>query len=231
MSSKLNLTLTDTDVSESINTNAIQLVEQMDRAVITDIVTCGKVADMKKMLSTIVSDIEDGRAKKLKPYKTYIKVVTDVYATSLAPVKKGVERAKNLLDEWAKKELLREREEQEKINAENEQKLLDAAIVQDDSGNTDNADALIEYAQDASNTTAKMATVRGSFGASMGARSTWNSEVKDVKEICAAIGRGDLPQSLVTFSKSGLNDYAKSVKKECVQFGLKIVENISSITR
>lgn len=217
-------------VKES-NATTTALVEQMQRAEIKDVETCGKVADMKKMLSTVIKDIEDARAKKLKPKKDEIKAITAVYAASLMPINMAVERAKKLLDVWAKKQLLIEREEQTKRNAEQEQRLLDAAVDQDDSGNTQTADALIEYAQEVSNTAAKVDTVRGGYGASMSARSTWNAEVIDVKLICAAIGRGDLPAGLVTFSKSALNDFAKTNKTEREEHGLKIVETITSMTR
>lgn len=233
MSSKQSAIVKENELETIVEPNktTTALVEQMDRAEIKDDVTCGKVADMKVMLSTVVKDIEGARAKKLKPHKEQVKVITAVYAASLEPVKKAVERAKSLLDAWARKKLIIEREEQAKINAKQEKLLLDQAVVQDDSGNAETADALIEYAQEASNTAAKVGTVRGAYGASMGTRSTWKAEIMDTKTICAAIGRGDLPTNLVTFSKSALNDYAKTNKTERVEFGLKIVETISSVTR
>lgn len=59
----------------------------------------------------------------------------------------------------------------------------------------------------------------------------WAAEVVSVKEVCAAVARGDLPLELVSVSQAKINDLALMLKEEKTANGIRYYQDISVSVR
>lgn len=62
-------------------------------------------------------------------------------------------------------------------------------------------------------------------------RVNWSAELVDLKELCLAVAKGDVPGELVTFNQSKANQIARSLKEEMRVPGVKAVESKTLVRR
>jgi hypothetical protein len=175
----------------------------------------------------------ESMSSKGEPMKT---VKAKASASVMAKAKKAMNTKAT---DYQKKERDRIVAEEEAARKLAEDEALEQATLAAESGDTEKAEAIVQAAADTPQGTTKPAPSRGGMtGASGGLRGRWIGEVVDVKQVCAAIASGDLPEEMIKeFSKTALNTYAKQHGEELskaavpTKFGLKLTLDESMTVR
>ena len=207
-------------------TNANNLMEQADRALIESQEDFDRSVDHIKICQAQHTSAEEARKNLTAPLNNHVKWIN----AQFKPITDVLDKAKQLMKDkagvWKVKEDERIRQEAEAERKAAEDQALKDAQEAADAGDDEKAEAIMTSAADTPEGVTKAPTGRGTFtGASGGIRKTWSGEVVNVKEVCAAIADGALPEEIIKqFSQLELNKYAKGVNVECTSNGIKITE-------
>lgn len=207
-------------------TNANNLMEQADRADIVGTEDFDRAVDHIKICQAQHNSAEDARKNLTAPLNNHVKWIN----AQFKPITDQLTKAKDLMKakaaKWKVAEDKRIEEEAERARKEAEDQALKDAQEAADAGDDEKAEAIMTSAADTPEDKTTAPTGRGTFtGASGGIRRTWVGECANVKEMCAAICDGVLPETIIKeFSKLEMNNYAKTVEKEGVSNGIKITE-------
>ena len=150
------------------------------------------IDQLKEFRSTMDSLIELFREPA---YAHYQRVLAQKKAL-LAPVEDSIEHLRDEIQHW---------------KAEADRKLLAAKEEFAGDATDETAEALHRA------TEASEAEVEG-----LGYRTYWKAECVDLKALCAAIGAGDAPTTLVTFNQSGGNTLARSLRNVMKYPGVRV---------
>ncbi len=207
-------------------TNANNLMQQAERAQVVDMESFERAVDHIKICGSQHTSAEDARKALTAPLNNHVGWINDQFR----PITDLLNKAKKLMKEkgtkWKSEEDARvAAEEKQKREAAEEQALKDAEEAIE-SGDTEKGEAIIDAAAATPKGTTTAPIGHGGFtGASGSIRKTWVGEVANVKDVCAAIADGALPESIIKeFSKKEMNAHAKSVSKEGEHNGIKITE-------
>ncbi len=207
-------------------TNAENLMEQADRAVIESQEDFDRSVDHIKICQAQHTSAEEARKNLTAPLNQHVKWIN----AQFKPITDQLAKAKQLMKDkaavWKVAEDQRIKEEEERARKEAEDQALKDAQEAADAGDDEKAEAIMTSAADTPEAKQTAPTGRGTFtGASGGIRKTWSGEVVDVKLVCAAIADGVLPEEMIKqFSQLELNKYAKGVNVESTTNGIKITE-------
>jgi len=204
---------------------AANLIEQADRAEITDVETYAKGGDLIKIARVQAQKAEDLRKKVGAPFLKLTKFIN----AGFKPV--GVEFAKaqktiaDKMSAWQRKEDARLRKEAEKEREALEAEAIERALLE----KTDEGqDEVLEVAAEAAEKVVGQAGVglqRGDFGSSTGTRKVYSTNVLNQTDFLRAViahiddgnRRGIEIGTLVELRKSGLNSLAKSMLQQGVK--------------
>lgn len=205
--------------------NANNVLGQSRRAEISTKDDFDKAIDVIKVCTAEEKRATEALGKLVDPLTGHVKWIRDQFK----PVFDALAEAKALFKQKALKWEQAEKKRQDEAAAElqrlaEEQALADAKAAQD-SGDTERADNLLNLAA-ATPAAATGVKGRGAFtGASGSTKYTWIGEVVSVKDICAAIAEGKLPESVIKeISKTRMNTFAKDHHVEGVFFGIKVTK-------
>lgn len=218
---------------------ADNLLDQAKRAEINDIPSFEKAQTFVGIAGNIHSNLETERKQIIEPYDKRVRFVN----AQFKPVRDKLEEAMNTVKTKAQSferseraRLERERQAQQRA-AEDE--ALRVAGEREAAGDAAGADAIVEMATNVQLPKAKLVVPRSEItGTKFKTRRVWEGRAANIKELCAAIGRGDLPEDIVEFKKSRLNEIAKEWAAartdesvlEIHRFGL-AAEEVDSLTR
>ncbi len=210
------------------------LVEQAERAKITDAETYAKGGDLISFARAQSQKAEDERLVLMKPFTALTKFVNAAYKLPkerFTDVRSIIE-AKMMTWKRIEDERLREeaKEERKKLEAE----ALERAILE----KTEEAqDEVLDAAQSAGEELIEDAGVklqRGNYGSSTGTKKTYHTEVVNIKEFLGAllanIENGNKREidlgAIIDFKKSGMNKFAERLYKAGVRQmpGAKFIE-------
>lgn len=213
--------------------NANDLVEQANRAVINDQGTFDTAVDFIKICNSNSTKAEEARKSLTKPLNNHVKWIN----AQFKPITDQIDQAKRIMNNkttaYQKTERERLEREAEEERKRQEETALEEAEAAQERGDSATSDAILDVA---SNTPApqeiKPVGRGGLTGASGGLKDNWNGTVASIKDICAAVVKGDLPESIIReISKSGMNEIARNRKEEGVFHGIKIANDQTTHVR
>ena len=217
---------------EVVNQNAIAIVQQQAPLAaamletvrgmqITDAESCGEVADVRKRLNQQAAKLKATKGGVLDPLKVAVKNINAIFKPSEDAIEEALSLTKAKLDGWAHQQLVIESERRAtalREAREQEEAAREAAAKLRASG-ADSTAAIVE-AQAASAIAmstgpAQIEKVRGSE-ATFSARKHWVGRVVSVRAFCAAVGRGEIPETCININVRALNDHAKTLGEPMV---------------
>jgi hypothetical protein len=189
---------------------ANDLLEQAGRAEIAERKDYENGTDFRKVVSGIRKRLEDQRKELVDPYGKRVRSINAEFKKVRDVLDQADNQVKGKMTIWHNVEEKRQRELQEQQRKEAEETALAAAEEAEEAGDAATSEAILNMAAETPEADAKPAVGRGSLtGASSVATKVWTAEVHNIEHACHAIGEGDLPVDLVTFSQSKLNALAR----------------------
>jgi len=216
---------------EPISNATKQLRAQVDRAEIVDQKSLSKGGDLYKIVASQLLKSEDARKFLVGPLNDHVKAINDEFRPNTTALEKLKKDLKSKMDVFVTAEQKRLDEEAEAQRLAAEEEALQRASEAEAEGNTELADDIVDTAADAPDAKTKAPTARGDYGSSTSSRTDWKGECVSVKDLCAAIGRGDLPEDFITVNQARLNKFALEKKVEKTNFGIKLFKKISASVR
>lgn len=194
---------------------ANDLVEQANRAAITERKDYENGTDFRKIVSGIRKRLEDWRLEHVDPYGKRIRYIN----AEIKKVRDVLDQAdgsvQGKMTVWHDAEEKRQREIQEQQRKEAEEASLAAAQEAEEAGDAATSEAILNMASEVPEAQAKPTVGRGELtGGTSVAAKVWTAEVTDIKAACQAIANGHLPEDLITFSQSKLNALARARHEE-----------------
>lgn len=204
--STVDLAMKITDLQIKAN----DLLEQAGRAEIIERKDYENGTDFLKVVSGIKKRLEDQRKELVDPYGGRVRVINSEFKKVRDVLTQADEQVKRKMTVWHNVEEKRQRELQEQQRKEAEETALAAAEEAEEAGDAATSEAILNMAAETPEADAKPAVGRGSLtGAASVATKVWTATVHNIEHACHAIGEGDLPVDLVTFSQSKLNALAR----------------------
>ncbi len=189
---------------------ANDLLEQAGRAEIEERKDYENGTDFRKVVSGIRKRLEDQRKELVDPYGGRVRQINKEFKKVRDVLDQADDQVKGKMTVWHNVEEKRQRELQEQQRKEAEETALAAAEEAEEAGDAATSEAILNMAAETPEPEAKPAVGRGSLtGAASVATKVWTAEVHNIEHACHAIGEGNLPVDLVTFSQSKLNALAR----------------------
>jgi hypothetical protein len=213
-------------------TNAIsQLEAQAERAIINSDESLATGGDLYKIINSQIKKNDEARTSLVKPLNDHVKWINSQFkpnADSLDSILKNLKAKMNTYVSERQKKLDQEAAEQKRLA---EEEALNRAAEHEAAGNSELANDIVESAASMPTAAPKAAIARGGYGGATSSRTDWKGECVSVKELCAAIGRGDIPEDFITVNQAKLNALALSKKEEKTNFGIRLYKNVSASVR
>ena len=217
---------------QPLQKSADNLKQQVERAVIESNENQATAGDLMKLINNQINKQEEVRTALVKPLNDHVKFINDQFRPHMTILTNAKGALKLKMDAWAASETKRMRAEAAEKQKAAEEELLKRAIQNEENGNTEGAEALMDVAE----TVTKQAPVktpiaRGNLGSSVSTRSTWHYEIVNKLEFIKAVAEGKLPLDAVLPNDKFLKDLATKKKIEKTNYGVRLYENIGSATR
>lgn len=195
---------------QDYKTKAENLLDQGKRAEINDQASFELAQRYLGVVGTIKDNLEQERVGLVDPAGSRVRFINAQYKVPRDMLEEGYELVRGKASVWEKSERRRIAADQERIQKTADDEALKAAEARENAGDTAGADAIIEMASQVHMPAPKLVVPRDELtGTKLKPRRVWEGKVGSVKEMCAAIARGDLPEDIVEFKKSRLNEIAK----------------------
>ena len=211
---------------------AEQLYGQADRAVIESKPEYAEGGSLIKIIRGQDKTANEYRRSIVDPINKFVKFFNSLFKDAELVRGEATDMVKRKIQVWSDAETARERaEEEERIRFAEEAALKRAETTEE----AVDQDAILEVASEIieEHIVNKPKNIaRGQFGATTSTRHIIAGEVRNVRELCSSIAGGSAPESLVTFSKSGLNALAQKLhdqKKSLL--GLEIIVKDQVVVR
>lgn len=213
-------------------TNAIaQLEGQADRAVIETDESLATGGDLYKIINSQLKKNDEARTALVKPLNDHVKWINAQFKPNTESLTAILKKLKGKMDTFVadRQKKLDEQAAEEKRLAEEE--ALNRAAEHEAAGNSELADDIVDSAASMPTAAPKAGIARGGYGGATSSRTDWKGECVDIKEMCAAIGRGDLPEDFVSVNQARLNAFSLAKKVEKTNFGVRLFKKISASVR
>lgn len=214
-----------------LSVNADQLEEQVNLAEVNNDESLSKAGDLYKIIDTQLKKGEDARKSLVSPLNNHVKWIN----AQFKPISDRLTAIKNTLkgkmDGFVaeQRKIAEAKAEEERRKAEEE--AMQRASELEQQGDAEAAAAVIDAAADLPTTVPKGEISRGNYGSSTSARVDWKGECVNLQEMCAAIGRGDLPTEFVSVNQAKLNAFATKKKVEKTNWGVRLYKKVSASVR
>lgn len=211
-------------------------LDTVDGFDIADEDSCAMLGDMRKSIQQLERKVRAKKTEMRKPIAESLRRIDAVFKLPLQQLSDALESTKQKLDQWARDQLVieRERKRAEEIEAQKRRDEIQATV--DDlrnSGASEVADELLEVAQtavDRARAPARTEAVRGTVATVVTVK-TWRAQVYSLKDLCKAIGDGLVPVDAVEPRMKVLHDLAASVAKKQSKNGFHVYEQVTTQTR
>lgn len=146
-------------------------------------------------------------------YSSYKKIL-DKFNEGDKPAEQAEKHVKQAIRDWdseqARIQQERQREAQRKAEADEAARRLEESVFAEESGAVEEAEAIMSAPS-----TAVAAPVEPTYqrAAGVSSRENWKARVTDMKALCKAIAKGDVPDTYVEANMSTLNARAKADKQ------------------
>lgn len=192
------------------NTKADNLLDQGKRAEINDRASFATAQTYLGIVGTIKENLENERKGLIGPHDTRVRFINAQYKGPRDKLEEGYELVRGKAGTFEKAERKRLAQEQERIQKAADDEAVRSAETREKAGDAAGADAIIEMASQVRMPAPKLVIPRDELtGTKLKPRRVWEGKVGSIKEMCAAIAAGDLPEDIVEFKKSRINEIAK----------------------
>jgi hypothetical protein len=189
---------------------ADNLLEQAKRAEINDLESFGKAQTFVGIAAAVVANLEEERKQLIEPFDKRVRFVNAQYKAPRDKLNEALDTVKVKAQSFERTERSRLVREQQAQQRAAEDEALSVAAEREAAGDAAGADAIVEMASSVQLPKAKVVIPRDEItGTKFKTRRVWEGRVGDVKAMCAAIAAGELPEDIVEFKKSRLNEIAK----------------------
>jgi len=202
-----------------LNSNAISLLDQAQRAVVDSEKTLAMAGDLHKVIRGQENSAETYRKKLIAPVRGWLDLVNALFKVSKTTRDEAASIIKQKADKFQRARELEARQEAERLRKLAEEQAIRDAELAAAAGDNLSADAILEIGADISENIekgAKPELVRGDYGATVGTRTVIKGEVGDVAAFLRAVADG-IPgapwNTLLQFSPSGLNTLARQLNE------------------
>lgn len=204
------------DVLEELNSNAVELKAQAERAVVDSDKSLAAAGDLHRVIRGQDKSAEEFRKDLIKPVKGWIDLVNALFKGSATDRAEAARVIKQKADAFQRQREAEARRIAEQQRREAEERALRDAAIAEAAGDTASAEVILETgaaAADDIEKGAKPGLVRGEYGATVGVRRTVRGEVEDVNAFLRAIADGKAGRwsGLISFKQSGLNALARDI--------------------
>ena len=200
--------------------NADNIADQITRVEITDNETYTRAADLMKVNNSQMKAADDARKVLVQPLNAHVKFINDQFRPKTAKFTENKSNLQAKLDVWARAESARIAEEERIAREKVEAEALKAATIAEDAGDSETAEAIVEQAA-APEKKRSGVVGRSSMGTTASIKKVWGFEVEDVKALCTAIGRGEVPVDAVTPNSVWIRQYMNIHKENASIPGVK----------
>jgi len=218
---------------------ANDLKGQAERAVIDSTEKARRGSDFLKIVKSTTKNVDDERKALVEPYGKRTKVINAEFKKVTAVLSAAGEIASRKVLDFQIAEQERKEAERQATEKQAQDDALTAAQEAEKAGNPAVADQILELAVDSEAEPVKPSAARGDLtGATTSVRKVWTARVDDIRHMCAAIGKGQLPTELIKeISQLELNKLARTRHEdnpgsvEIAQYGITAFEKASLQTR
>lgn len=208
------LIIATADLALRVNEYALKannLLDQAKRAEVNDTASFATAQTFMGIVGTIKANLEEERKALIGPSDSRVRFINSQYKGPRDDLEAAYELVRTKASAFERVERRRIAAEQEKIQKAAEEEALRSAEAREKAGDAAGADAIIDMASQITLPPAKVVIPRDELtGTKFKVRRVWEGKVEDVVATCAAIGRGELPPTLVReFNKTELNALAK----------------------
>lgn len=201
--------------SQPLITNANNLTEQAERAVVTTAEEFSSATDFVRICQGQLKSADDARKAIVQPLNDHVKWINDQFRPITAALTTAKGKVEVKAAAWKREEDKRVREEAAKAQREADEQALKDAEAASEAGDDERADAILEVAAETPAPDTRAPVGRGALtGASGSTKTNWKGEVKfdDIQEVCKAIAEGKLPSNMIKdWNKTVMNAVAKQV--------------------
>jgi hypothetical protein len=218
---------------------ATNLLDQAKRAEINDMPSLANAQKFMGVVGAIKSNLEEERKVTIDDFDKRVRFINAQYKPVRDQLEEAYELVRSKASTFERIERKRLMEAQERAQKAADDEAVKSAESREQAGDAAGADAIIEMASQVHMPTAKVVLPRDEMtGTKLKVRRVWEGKVGDVKAMCAAIAAGHLPEDIVDFKKSRINEIAKGWAAartdqkvlEIHKYGL-IAEEVDSLTR
>lgn len=238
------------DKIQKIQEISNQLVAQAKRAIVNSDETLGKSADLRKMITVQINNLEVLRKKEyVGPLNAVVKRLNGDFKKITGPLQKAADWLSNENDRYLEEREENARKAREQAARETEERAIKEAEALQAAGRAAEADEIMSQGASVASavTAAHAAPVRGDYGAVVSVRREWTFELEDIAEVPArylVINAQEIRSDILTKVKvyreeaagRGLSgDVAEAFLQEAMgNFkipGLRIHQKVSSMVR
>lgn len=221
-----------TEQVQPFSVAAGDLNSQVSRVIIDSNDVQANAGDLMKIINNQINKQDDARTLLVKPLNDHVKMINGQFKPHMDMLKSAKSGLKAKMDIWAGLEVKRIRDEESETKRLAEEALLERAAENEEKGNSEGAEALLDVAEQVTTQApAKAPIQRGNLGSSVSTRSTWDAEVVDLMLLVQAVAKGDMPIDAIQANEKWLKDFSTKKKVEKTNFGVRLFEKFSSVTR
>ena len=170
-----------------------------------------RVADLLKQGRQLERDIQEHHKPIIEAAHRAHKVACEQERKLLGPVSRGVLYLKGLIGTWGVEQERKRQEEQRRLQDEADRLAQEERQIEIENAKAaGNKKEARELAKAPIMVTPAPAPPPAAKAAGVSVSRPWKARVKDVKALCAAIGRGEVPEHYVEPNLSALNAEAKA---------------------
>jgi hypothetical protein len=219
-----------------IAADANALITTIEGFEIIDEASCAQLVDLRKTVMLAEKKLAAKKRLVRKPLADALKALDAMFKPASDQIARALSLTKAKLDQWARQQYVIEQERkriEREAAAEQERIAKKQAEEMRRLGAEETAQVIEKQAEKATNAAAKPAApeiIRGQASSLVTVR-TWKAHVFSKKDLCKAIGAGQMPLEAVEIRQSVLDSLARDFAAERELHGVTFFEQISTQTK
>jgi hypothetical protein len=216
----------------SLVQRATELVSQLGDVAVETEADAENAAAFIKICRETAKAADQERLSITRPITEITKdIKARVDGAVVKPLVEARAKVQGLLDAYVAKQEAERRERVRLEREEQERKALAEAEAAAESGNDHLADHALQKAEKKTVAERERVAVRSEHGASAGSRTVWRGRVTNLNDLLQAVINGDIDDSVISVSQSGVDAFARREKAEGVKYGIQVISETKAIVR
>lgn len=217
----------DIEEVDEVSKRLAVMTENVNNIVIEDWDDYEDAADTLKQIKAVTALLESIAEKFRKPAYDYYKKVLDQKKKLVKPGENAEKKIKRLMSDFMRQKEEEKRKAIEAARRKAEEEAMKAAEELEEAGMDDAAEAILSGAE---NVAVEVQDDKPEVD-NVTERSVWSAELVNLRELCAAVAKGEAPEDLVQLNSKEANALARSLKKNMNYPGIKAVEKKTIVVR